>query len=135
MDSITQSGGSAAFYPVDVTNRESVAALHEHILKEYGRLDAAVNNAGMSSTFQPFHVTPVGDLDLMYNLNLKGTFLCMQEQLKIMLNQDKQGEAGRRGTIINMSSMTGLIGVPYAAPYSSTKHAVNLSQPCSQNHR
>lgn len=63
----------------------------------------------------------------MYNLNLKGTFLCMQEQLKMMLKQDKQGEAGRRGTIINISSMTGLIGVPYAAPYSSTKHAVSLS--------
>ncbi|KAH0367070.1 short chain dehydrogenase, partial [Aureobasidium melanogenum] len=124
VESITQSGGSASFHPVDITNHASVIALHEHVLEKYGRLDAAVNNAGMSSTFQPFHLTPVEDLDMMYNLNLKGTFLCMQEQIKMMLKQDKQGDAGRRGTIVNISSMTGLIGVPYAAPYSSTKHAV-----------
>ncbi|KAG9589095.1 hypothetical protein KCV04_g21641, partial [Aureobasidium melanogenum] len=59
VESIKQSGGSASFHPVDITNQASVVALHEHILERYGRLDAAVNNAGMSSTFQPFHVTPV----------------------------------------------------------------------------
>ncbi|KAH0262376.1 short chain dehydrogenase, partial [Aureobasidium melanogenum] len=124
VESITQSGGSASFHPVDITDHASVIALHEHVLEKHGRLDAAVNNAGMSSTFQRFHMTPVEDLDSMYKLNLKGTFFCMQEQINIMLKQDKHGDAGRRGTIINISSMTGLIGVPYAAPYSSTKHAV-----------
>jgi len=78
----------------------------------------------MSSTFMPFHVTPLDHLDFMYNVNQKGTFLCMQEQIKMMLNQDKQGDAGKRGVIVNMASMSGLIGVPYAAPYSSTKHAI-----------
>jgi NAD(P)-dependent dehydrogenase (short-subunit alcohol dehydrogenase family) len=125
---ITKNGGSASFYPVDVTSRESIAALHNHVLNTYGRLDAAVNNAGMSSTFMPFHVTPLDDLDFMYNVNQKGTFLCMQEQVKMMLNQDKQGDAGKRGVIVNMASMSGLIGVPYAAPYSSTKHAVSSPQ-------
>jgi short-subunit dehydrogenase len=80
----------------------------------------------MSSTFMPFHVTPLDDMDFMYNVNQKGTFLCMQEQIKIMLKQDKQGDAGKRGVIVNMASMSGLIGVPYAAPYSSTKHAVSF---------
>jgi short-subunit dehydrogenase len=75
----------------------------------------------------PFHVTPLYDMDFMYNVNQKGTFLCMQEQIKIMLKQDKQGDAGKRGVIVNMASMSGLIGVPYAAPYTSTKHAVSLS--------
>ena len=64
-------------------------------------------------------------MDFMYNVNQKGTFLCMQEQIKMMLKQDKQGDAGKRGIIVNMASMSGLIGVPYAAPYSSTKHAVS----------
>jgi NAD(P)-dependent dehydrogenase (short-subunit alcohol dehydrogenase family) len=73
----------------------------------------------------PFHVTPLDDMDFMYNVNQKGTFLCMQEQIKMMLKQDKQGDAGKRGVIVNMASMSGLIGVPYAAPYSSTKHAVS----------
>jgi NAD(P)-dependent dehydrogenase (short-subunit alcohol dehydrogenase family) len=82
----------------------------------------------MSSTFMPFHATPLDDLDFMYNVNQKGTFLCMQEQIRMMLKQDKQGDAGKRGVIVNMASMSGLIGVPYAAPYSSTKHAVSLSQ-------
>lgn len=61
----------------------------------------------------------------MYNVNLKGTFYCMHEQINMMLKQDKQGDAGKRGIIINMASMSGLIGIPYAAPYSSTKHAVS----------
>ena len=51
----------------------------------------------------------------------------MQEQIKIMLKQQKLGDAGKKGTIVNMASMSGLIGVPYAAPYSSTKHAVRKS--------
>lgn len=91
MESITQSGGNASFYPVDITNQTSVVALHAHILEKYGRLDAAVNNAGMSSTFQPFHVTPVEDLDLMYNLNLKGTFRCMQAQDDVETRQAGRG--------------------------------------------
>ncbi|KAI4848045.1 short chain dehydrogenase [Aureobasidium sp. EXF-8845] len=124
VENITKDGGSASFYPVDVTCHESIAALHNHVLNTYGRLDAAVNNAGMSSTFMPFHVTPLDDLDFMYNVNQKGTFLCMQEQVKMMLNQEKQGDACKRGVIVNMASMSGLIGVPYAAPYSSTKHAI-----------
>ncbi|CAD0082801.1 unnamed protein product [Aureobasidium vineae] len=123
VETITRDGGSASFHPVDVTSQESVAALHKHIPETHGRLDAAVNNAGMSSTFQPFHATPVENMGLMYNVNLKGTFYCMQEQLKMMLKQEKQDDAGKRGVTINMSSMSGLIGVPYAAPYSSTKHA------------
>jgi NAD(P)-dependent dehydrogenase (short-subunit alcohol dehydrogenase family) len=57
----------------------------------------------------PFHVTPLDDMDFMYNVNQKGTFLCMQEQIKIMLKQDKQGDAGKRGVIVNMASMSGLI--------------------------
>ncbi|KAI4792170.1 hypothetical protein E4T45_12787 [Aureobasidium sp. EXF-8846] len=65
-------------------------------------------------------------MDFMYNVNQKGTFLCMQELVKVMLNQDKQGDAGKRGVIVNMASMSGLIGVPHAAPYSSTKHAVDI---------
>ncbi|KAI4718161.1 short chain dehydrogenase [Aureobasidium sp. EXF-10727] len=123
-DKGNKNGGSASFHPVDVTSKESVAALHKHISETHGRLDAAVNNAGMSSTFQPFHTTPVEDMDFMYNVNLKGTFFCMQEQIKMMLKQEKQGDAGKRGVIVNMSSMSGLIGVQYAAPYSSTKHAI-----------
>ncbi|KAI5237556.1 short chain dehydrogenase [Aureobasidium subglaciale] len=123
-ESIKKTGGSASFHTVDVTSQESIVALHKYVLETYGHLDAAVNNAGMSSTFQPFHTTPAEDMDLMFNINQKGTFLCMQEQIKMMLKQEKAGEGNKRGTIINMASMSGLIGVPYAAPYSSTKHAI-----------
>ncbi|KAI5241776.1 short chain dehydrogenase [Aureobasidium subglaciale] len=123
-ESIKKAGGSASFHTVDVTSQKSIVALHQYVLETHGRLDAAVNNAGMSSTFQPFHTTPAEDMDLMFNINQKGTFLCMQEQIKMMLKQEKAGEGNKRGTIINMASMSGLIGVPYAAPYSSTKHAI-----------
>jgi NAD(P)-dependent dehydrogenase (short-subunit alcohol dehydrogenase family) len=125
VESIVDSGGSASFHPVDVTSQESIAALHKHVLDTHDRLDAAVNNAGVSSTFVPFHLTPLENMDFMYNVNQKGTFLCMQEQIKMMLNQEKQDEAGKRGVIVNMASMAGIVGVPYVAPYSSTKHAVS----------
>ncbi|KAG2165235.1 hypothetical protein VTO58DRAFT_108237 [Aureobasidium pullulans] len=121
---ISQAGGSASFHAVDVTSHQSVIALHAYVAENHARLDAVVNNAGMSSTFQAFHDTPTEDMDLMYNINQRGTFWCMQEQIKMMLKQQKLGDAGKKGTIVNMASMSGLIGVPYAAPYSSTKHAI-----------
>lgn len=124
MATISQAGGSASFHAVDVTSHQSVIALHAYVAETHARLDAVVNNAGMSSTFQAFHDTLTEDMDLMYNINQRGTFWCMQEQIKIMLKQQKLGDAGKKGTIVNMASMSGLIGVPYAAPYSSTKHAV-----------
>lgn len=80
----------------------------------------------MSTPFQPFHTTPVADLDTVYTINLKGTFLCMQQQISMMLEQDRKGEVGKRGVIVNMSSMSAVDGVAFAARYAATKKAVTV---------
>ncbi len=117
---IEEQGGEAHFVPMDVSQATEVKAMVAACITEYGRLDYAVNNAGIGGTF----FIPTAEYeeevwDRVIDVNLKGVWLCMKYEIPEML---KHG----RGAIVNMSSITGLKGGPLLSgvAYYASKHGV-----------
>ena len=119
---ITESGGTARAFTVDVTDLDSIKALVAAVEAEYGRIDVLVNNAGYEN-IQPFlEVTPQVYDDIM-NVNLKGVFFVAQEAARVM--KDHGG-----GKIINIGSLGSYIGLAESSVYCSTKGGVvQLTKP------
>ncbi len=112
-------GGDALAVPTDVGNPESVRALFARTRQAFGRLDVLFNNAGVGAP-------PVNLEDLTFeqwknvvDINLTGVFLCTQEAIRLMKNQDPRG-----GRIINNGSISAHAPRPNSAPYTATKHAI-----------
>lgn len=115
---IMDSGGRAIACHCDVTDVAQVGALVEATVAAFGRLDAAVNNAGISGHFtQRLHEADDDIFDRVINVNMRGVWHCMKAELNQMLRQES-------GSIVNIASVAGLIGAPKAADYSASKHAV-----------
>jgi NAD(P)-dependent dehydrogenase (short-subunit alcohol dehydrogenase family) len=119
-EEIGGAGGQALFVPADVANAGEVARLFEAAVIRFGRVDCAFNNAaGRDGTLRAFHETSEEEFDRAVAVNLKGVWLCMRQEIRQMLQQDPPG-----GAIVNTSSINGLGGAPFAAPYSATKAGV-----------
>jgi len=114
---VQAAGGVAQFVKSDVAKRADVFSLVEGVVKKYGRLDVAFNNAGVEASAAAFHEATDADFDLVFNVNVKGLWWSMQAEIKQMLAQGG-------GSIINTSSIAGLIGFPDYATYTAAKHAV-----------
>jgi NAD(P)-dependent dehydrogenase (short-subunit alcohol dehydrogenase family) len=114
---IVESGGKALFVQSNVTRAAEVEALVEKTVNYYGRLDYAVNNAAVEEEDQPLAEADDEQFDRIMSVNVKGVWLCMKYQLRQML---KQGG----GAIVNMASVSGLVGSPNRAIYGASKHAV-----------
>lgn len=114
---ITDAGGYAKFYQLDVSKKEAVAKVCQTIFTTEGSLDLAVNNAGVGGKMAPMHLVEIEDWERTIGICLSGVFYCMQEELKCML--PKGG-----GRIVNISSLAGLNGVATGSPYSTAKHGV-----------
>lgn len=113
---ITGAGGQAEAFACDVTNGEAVQQLVESIAEKWGRLDILVNNAGITrDTLLPRMSDE--QWDEVLNTNLRGTFLFTRAATRPMMQQ-------RYGRIINISSVSGLIGNAGQANYSASKAAV-----------
>jgi len=113
---VTGAGGAASACAVDIADTESVRGLFATVRETCGRLDVLVNNAGIG-LYGPVRDFPVEDLDRVVAVNLRGTFLCCQEAMKMMVPQGS-------GYIINVSSVVGFKGYPNQAAYTAAKHAV-----------
>jgi NAD(P)-dependent dehydrogenase (short-subunit alcohol dehydrogenase family) len=100
----------------DVTDTVAVKQAFESAARALGPISVLVNNAGQAAS-QPFLKTDLALWHGMLEVNLTGTFLCMQSALPFML---KTGW----GRIVNVSSTAGLVGYPYVAAYSAAKHGV-----------
>ena len=123
VDTITAAGGQAVALPVDVTREESVAGLLDGIRERFGRLDAAVNNAaGGGRPPTPLADWGIEDFDSALAVNLRGTFLCMKHELRLMLTPSAGGAA--QAAIVNMSSTAGERGVAGLAGYTASKYGV-----------
>ncbi len=114
---IRQTGGRAVFQKTDVSNAADVKALVERAVREFGRLDIALNNAGTDGQQAPLHEQDIEKASLLFDVNLKGVFYCMKFEIEQML---KTGG----GAIVNTSSIFGLNGYPGWSLYTATKHAV-----------
>lgn len=114
---IVESGGKALFVRSDIGKASEVEALVEKTVNHYGRLDIAVNNAAIDEESAPVAEGDEEQFDRIMDANVKGVWLCMKYQLRQML---KQGG----GAIVNVSSVSGLVGAPNRAIYAASKHAV-----------
>jgi NAD(P)-dependent dehydrogenase (short-subunit alcohol dehydrogenase family) len=116
-------GGKASFIRCDVTKRTDVAALVQHAIERFGRLDVMINNAGIYRGGKLLHEFDEADLDICFNVNVRGSFLGSQEAIKVFLAQ------GSGGNIINLVSTAGLQGHPKQSVYNISKGAqANLTR-------
>jgi 2-keto-3-deoxy-L-fuconate dehydrogenase len=116
VEAITQDGGTASFYTVNVTDAASVQAGIDAVTITYGRLDIGINNAGIGFVGDVLETTEE-DYDRLMAVNVRGVFLCAQAEVRWM--KEHGG-----GAIINTSSVAGLVGVDRRFAYSTTKGAV-----------
>lgn len=113
---IQDKGGTAGVYQCDVSDFEACEKLIQDIISQYGRLDILVNNAGITRDGLLMKMTEE-DFDAVLNTNLKGCFNCIRFASRQMLKQ-------RGGRIINMSSVSGVMGNAGQANYSASKAGV-----------
>jgi NAD(P)-dependent dehydrogenase (short-subunit alcohol dehydrogenase family) len=118
---IQAEGGEAASVHVDVTDEDAVAAMVEFTVAEYGRLDCAHNNAGILGPLSDIANYPREEYDRVIAVNVTGTWLCLQAEVRQMLKQDPP-EGGH--TIINTASVAGLVSNSAIPAYTVSKHAV-----------
>lgn len=113
---IGDAGGMAQFFLVNVTDRASVQAMVEGVVKSYGRIDVLVNNAGITRDAMLSKMT-LEQWESVLSVNLTGVFICTQAVAAVMA---KQGS----GRIINTSSVVGVYGNVGQTNYSATKAGV-----------
>lgn len=102
----------------DMGDADAIALMHQAVIAEFDRLDYACNNAGIEGQQAPTAETTLANFDQVININLRGVFLCMQEQLRIMLKQQSGS------SIVNIASVAGLIGFPGLPAYCASKGGV-----------
>lgn len=106
---------------VDVAKPDDVERMRDEISSEYGKLDIAVNNAGIVHKPYRFHETPLKEWQRLMAINMTGVFICMQKEIELMIK-------GQNGVIINIASILGLSGLPPEftprVSYVAAKHAV-----------
>lgn len=117
---INDSGGVAKFWHLDVSNEKEVEKVYAEVVKEFGHLDATVNNAGISGVDKPTHELTEYEWDTVMNINIKGVFFCTKHAIHHMKKN------GKGGSIVNMSSIYGLIGAGDIPHYHASKGAVRL---------
>ena len=115
---IIDAGGEAFAISCDVTQPGDIARMLRATVEAYGRLDAAVNNAGIAGHFHlRLHEADDDMFARVIDVNLRGVWHCLKAELNVMFDQGS-------GSIVNIASVAGLIGAPKAAAYTASKHAV-----------
>lgn len=113
---ITQAGSGAIALQADVSKADQVDAMVSAVMDKWGRVDVLVNNAGITRDTLLLRMKPE-DWQAVIDLNLTGVFLCTRAISKIMLKQ-------KAGRIVNITSVSGLVGNPGQANYSAAKAGV-----------
>ncbi|MBN3932084.1 glucose 1-dehydrogenase [Streptomyces verrucosisporus] len=116
-DELREGGARAAYTVGDVSLAAEAAEAVAFTLSEFGRLDAAFNNAGVGGDRTPLHLMPEDAYDTVMDTNVRGVFNCLRHQIAAMLEHGG-------GAIVNNSSVGGLVAIPAAATYIASKHAV-----------
>ncbi len=113
---ITGEGGEAIFIKADSSSAEDNKALVDGTLEKYGRLDIAVNNAGIGGPLGPTGEYPLDGWQKVIDINLSGVFYGMRYQIPAM---EKEG-----GSIVNVASILGNVGTRFSPAYVAAKHGV-----------
>jgi NAD(P)-dependent dehydrogenase (short-subunit alcohol dehydrogenase family) len=118
-EEINHSGGVAKFWHLDVAKESEVEKVFAEVVKEFGKLNATVNNAGIAGADKPTHELTEEEWDMVMNVNVKGVFFCTKHAIAYL---KKSGN----GSIVNLSSIYGLVGAGDIPPYHASKGAVRL---------
>ncbi len=110
-------GGKSEFVKADVSNEAEVAALFARIKKKYGRLDVAVNNAGIEGQVALVDDQTNENFQNVIGVNVFGTFLCLREEARLMKAQGS-------GVIVNFASIAAHVGFQGLSVYTASKAAV-----------
>jgi len=110
-------GAQAEFVRVDVSRAADCAAMVEHAVNRYGRLDVAFNNAGINIGVAPIADVEDAQWERIVAINLTGVFLCMKHEIPAM-------KRSGGGAIVNTASVGGVIGTAGVTAYCATKHGV-----------
>ncbi|UMZ73325.1 3-oxoacyl-[acyl-carrier-protein] reductase [Natranaerofaba carboxydovora] len=116
VDEIKQAGGNATPFKAPVQDFEACKEMADYVLENFKRIDVLVNNAGITRD-QLFVRMKEDDFDDVININLKGVYNCTKAFSKAMLKQ-------KSGCIINMASVSGVVGNPGQSNYSASKAGV-----------
>lgn len=117
VEGIKKAGGDAVFVKTDVSKSSDIQALVKTTVETYGRLDFAVNNAGIGGPSATTGDYTEQDWNRVIGINLTGVWLCMKYELEQMVKQ-------RSGAIVNMASILGWVGFANAPAYVAAKHGV-----------
>jgi 3(or 17)beta-hydroxysteroid dehydrogenase len=116
-------GQGASLHRLDVTREDEWVAVTDAVVRDFGRIDILVNSAGVV-LFKDIEATTLDEWRALMAVNLDGTFLGCKHAVRVM--KDRGGGDGRGGSIVNMSSVAGLIGSGNLAAYSASKGGVRL---------
>ena len=114
---IEKNGGKGRVVKTDVSKPDAAKALVDATMKEFGKLDIAVNNAGIGGPTAPVGEYPIDGWDRIIAINLSGVFYGMRHQIPAMLTSGG-------GAIVNMASIAGKVGLANASGYAAAKHGV-----------
>lgn len=114
---VEAAGGSAAFVAADVTQPAQVEELIAQAVGTYGRLDCALNNAGIEGALAPTAEYPLDAWNAVIAVNLTGVWLCLKYELAQLL-------IGGGGAIVNVASAAGVVAMANAGAYTASKHGV-----------
>ena len=115
---IARTGAEAGFVQADVAKPEDTEAMVAAAARTFGRLDCALNNAGvLGPAFTPIVDHPLDEWERVLRINLTGVWLSMKSEIRRML-------ADGGGVIVNMASVAGLIGTRIGSAYAASKHGV-----------
>ena len=117
VNQLKATGRKALFIKTNVADFASVENLMQQIVDQFGRLDIAINNAGIAGANARTIDTPLDSWEKVMSINSSGVFYCMKTQIPIMLQQGG-------GAIVNTASIAGLKGLPNSIAYVASKHAV-----------
>jgi NAD(P)-dependent dehydrogenase (short-subunit alcohol dehydrogenase family) len=117
IERVARDGARVRFVRNDVTDEGAVRRVVDGVVSEFGHLDMAVNNAGVSNETGTVVQSSSKNYRQMVETNILGVYYLMKYEIAQMQKQGK-------GAIVNLASIAGLNGIPYAGPYASTKHAV-----------
>jgi len=112
-------GARALAVPTDIADPASVRALFQKAKEAFGRLDLLFNNAGTGAPAVPLEELSIEKWRRVIDVNLTGTFICIQEAFRLMKSQVPMG-----GRIINNGSISAHAPRPNSSPYTATKHAI-----------
>src|SRR5688572_3833114 len=112
--------GMCMAVPTDVTDPSAVEVLFTSTRERFGRLDLLFNNAGFGAPPVPLEDLPLEKWRSVVDVNLSGTFYCIQWAFRLMKAQSPRG-----GRIINNGSISATAPRPFSAPYTATKHAIS----------